>query len=231
MKVLVLALILLAAPSARASVEVERIFGPVVGAGKAGARKLSERDKLREGEELTTGNDAAADLRFESMAFVRVGRDSVARLDTAAQPEGLWLVKGTLRVLVPKKENGPSSQIRFRVLTPDATLLVAGTEFFVELRDCKTLVKGLDGTVYVGAASDAKAKALPAEGGTGVRVGRSFMTEIDACGQGTAKPTKPEKFDLQGTLTELNKAGGKFLPEGFGAQKARGYQRGAPVTK
>ena len=34
------------------------------------------------------GNAAAADLRFESEAFVRVGPDSVARLDSAAQPEG-----------------------------------------------------------------------------------------------------------------------------------------------
>jgi hypothetical protein len=124
-----------------------------------------------------------------------------------------------VRVLVqPTNRDHTDPKIKFRMYTEEGTIGVRGTEFVVTRQGGKTQLKGLDGEVLFGPANTDFSSTESFE-----LIKRGFESSVAA---GAKAVTKPEKFDLQKYLENLNAKANAFFGavasvEGRGGKPAR----------
>jgi hypothetical protein len=188
--------------------KIEKVgMGPSVKCLRAGsAVHLKEGDKLEVGDELTTDDKTAVDIRLEDETLIRVGVNSSYKVQEDSKLHSLVhrLLSGVVRVLVkPTETDGTKPRIKFRMETPEGTIGVRGTEFVVIRQKDKTQLKGLDGTVLFGPVGDDFSNDT-----SFVLVQRGFESEIKP----GAAPAKVQKLDLKGYLNSINGPNGAFGP-------------------
>lgn len=227
LKLLVCFTLLLGGDAWATGAKIEEVgTGTLVKVSRAGSMiRLKKGDPLQSGDEVNTDADTAVDIRLEDDTLIRVGVNSSYKIQEEPKVNALIhrLLSGVVRVLVPKSES-KTSDVKFRMYTPEGTIGVRGTEFVVIRSAGRTQLKGLDGEVMFGAA-----EADFGNAGAFTMVNRGFHSEVGA----GAKPDKPAKFDLPKYLQEINGQGGQFGPlaarGGNAKVHARSQDREAPA--
>jgi hypothetical protein len=174
--------------------------------------KLKKGEGLELGDEVYTNRTTAVDIRLADKTLIRVGANSVYKLEGESQNLLHRLLSGIVRVLVPPSNEAKTGSVRFQLNTPEGTIGVRGTEFVVIAAKGLTTLKGLEGEVLFGALGADFGKA---EGYVAVKQG--FQSSVATGGKADA----PKAFPLPAYLKEIDGRGGVF-----GALAAR---TGTPV--
>lgn len=179
--------------------------------------RLKEGDPLQSGDELSTDEQTAVDVRLDDDTLIRVGVSSTYKVEESSKFLTLVhrLITGVVRIQVPKAEN-KGSEIKFRLYTPEGTIGVRGTEFVVIRTSEGTELKGLAGEVLFGGAD-----ADFAQADKFVQVRRGFQSMVKAGGAAS----KPEKFVLEQYLQQINGRSGVFGPLSGRTQPPKVYAR------
>ncbi len=184
--------------------------------------RLKEGDFLQSGDELSTDAQTAVDVRLADESLIRVGVNSTYKVEES--PKFLTLIHrlitGVVRIQVPKAEK-KNADIKFRLYTPEGTIGVRGTEFVVIRTADGTELKGLDGEVLFGPAETEFQEADKF-----VQVRRGFQSAVKAGG----RAAKPEKYNMQEYLREINGRNGAFGPLAGRRQESKSYARRAAET-
>ncbi len=134
------------------TIVVEAMGGTEATIIHSGARHpLKTEENIANDDKIETGKSTAIDLRLQNNSLVRVGVGSTVELKAGS----LHLLAGSVRVLVPEqKEKSKKSEIRFRLITPEGSVGVRGTEFITDRINAATTVHTLRGEVLFGPGSD-----------------------------------------------------------------------------
>lgn len=207
LKCLILGMIFLAsAGSAMAAGAVLEAIGgaEAVAVKRAGKEILLKKgEALQVGDEVRTDGSTAVDIRFQDKSIVRVGANSIYKLEEDSKVKNLFhrLVSGIVRVIVPPSANGKDGPVRFRMDTPEGTIGVRGTEFVVIASKDQTTLKGFEGEVMFGPAGADFSKADQF-----VMVTEKLESSVRKNG----KPSQPKEFDRTKYLREIDGKGGVF---------------------
>ncbi len=158
------AALLLIAPGAALGQRVELVSGSVeIGTGEPPVWKQAhEGQALYPGDVVRTGHDGRVELALPA-GTVRLYEDSLLRLPNEWEQDGrtetVELNRGSSIFDIFKRDPGS----RFGVETPEAVVMVKGTQFSVALDDSGTAVAVFEGTVGV-SAPDSGEELLVHEG-------------------------------------------------------------------
>lgn len=137
-----------------AAAEVLHVHGEVFLEGPAGRRPLAAAAVVAVGEQVVTGPQSSASLRFADGTRTALGPDSRLRVGDHARLGGgapvqmrLQLERGSVQTEVPALQ--PPTRLELR--TPVVNLGVRGTEFRARVDDGHTLAEVVQGRVAVGA--------------------------------------------------------------------------------
>ncbi|MCA0241054.1 MAG: FecR domain-containing protein [Proteobacteria bacterium] len=137
-----------------AAAEVLHVHGEVFVEGPDGRRPLAAAAEVAAGEQIVTGPQSSASLRFADGTRTALGPDSRLRVQEHARLGGgapvqmqLQLERGSVQADVPVQQ--PPSQMQIR--TPVVNLGVRGTAFRARVDDGLTLAEVVHGRVAVGA--------------------------------------------------------------------------------
>jgi hypothetical protein len=195
----------LATPALALEAVLEAVAGAPTVAVKRGAQTLAMKkgDFLQAGDELKTDGQTAVDIRFGDKSIVRVGANSVYRLEQDSKLKSLLhrLLSGIVRVIVPPSSSSKDGPVRFRLDTPEGTIGVRGTEFVVIASGSETTLKGLEGEVLFGPL------------GADLLGGSDFVVvteKMESSVRKGGKPSKPKEFDRAKYLREIDGKSGAF---------------------